>query len=44
MVAQMYNLLSSSVINIQDYKTAYVNSFGSSADFQEIAVRNGVTP
>ncbi len=43
-VAQLYGLLSSSVINIQDYRTAYVNAYGGATDFQDIAVGNGVTP
>ena len=32
------------VINVQDYKAAYVNVFGNAADFQDIAILNGVTP
>ncbi len=35
-VAQLYNLLGSSVINIEDYQTAYVNTFGNNANFQDI--------
>ena len=42
--AQLYNLLGSSVINIQDYKNAYVNAYGNSTNFQDIATNNGVTP
>jgi hypothetical protein len=40
----MYDLFGPNVINVQDYKAAYVNVFGNAADFQDIAILNGVTP
>ncbi len=39
-VAQLYGLLSSSVINIEDYQTAYVNAYGNSTNFQNIVNNN----
>lgn len=43
-IKQMYDLFGPNVINVQDYKVAYVNIFGNATDFQDIAVLNGVTP
>jgi len=43
-IKHMYDLFGPNVINVQDYKAAYVNVFGNAADFQDIAILNGVTP
>jgi hypothetical protein len=43
-IKHMYDLFGPNVINVQDYKAAYVNVFGNAADFPDIAILNGVTP